>query len=268
VSAPRRTSLTATVPRRTLRGRAPKTATTQAAPMASIGAPSLNIAGAPDDLLSLSVGSIACEERFSWNEVGARVRRAPWRARLRVTGRRLLALTRSCGTPWNSADNANAFTQSQLATARLVGAISSPNLFHPWRRGHRRTRLRCRHPRRPRTRRRRPASQSCGSSSPSGIITTRGIGGISTSSSHCSASSEQQPHPAAITLSGNAPTTICARRSPSTHTPQHAWRSRASGWQAHSAAIIFCGNSPTITNLRQHAVLTTRASLSSAKPRK
>lgn len=45
--------------------------------------------------------------------------------------RRLLALTRSCGTPWNSADTVTAFAQSQLATAWLAGAISPPNLFHP-----------------------------------------------------------------------------------------------------------------------------------------
>ena len=101
---PRRTSLTATVPR-TFRGRTPKTATAQAAPMASIGAPSLDIAGAPDDLFSLSVGGIACEERFSWNEVGARVRRAPWRARLRVTGAgcsRLLGVVELRRTRWTT----------------------------------------------------------------------------------------------------------------------------------------------------------------------
>ena len=69
--------------------------------MASIGAPSLAIAGVPDDLFSLSVGGIACEERFSWKEVGARVRRAPWRARLRATGAgcsRLLGVAELRGT--------------------------------------------------------------------------------------------------------------------------------------------------------------------------
>jgi hypothetical protein len=86
-------------------------------------------------------------------------------AQLCASWRKLLAPVPSCGTPWNSADNGDAVTQSQLAIAWLAGAISPPNLFHPWRRGHRRTRLRCRHPKRPRTRQRRPASQSCGSSS-------------------------------------------------------------------------------------------------------
>jgi hypothetical protein len=119
---------------------------------------------APGDLSFLHVGGIASEELSSWKEIGAEVfaRSArnfarPWR--------KLLAPVRSFGTPWTSADDAKAFAQSQLASAWLAGAISPPNLFHPWRRGHRRTRLRRRHPRRPRTRQRRPASQSCGSSS-------------------------------------------------------------------------------------------------------
>jgi hypothetical protein len=43
-----------------------------------------------------------CEEPFSWKEVGARVRRAPWRARLRMTGAdcsRWLGVVELHGTP-------------------------------------------------------------------------------------------------------------------------------------------------------------------------
>ena len=117
--------------------------------------------------------------------------------------RRLLAAARSCGTPWNSADNAQAFTRSQLAPACLLAQSCRRICFIPGDEGHRRT------PKRPRTRQRRPASQSCGSSSQLGH--------------HCPLdvvrypdSSGQQPHPAALILSGNAPTTNCASRSPST----------------------------------------------------
>jgi hypothetical protein len=133
--------------------------------MVSIGTSSLDSAGAPDDVFVLRVGAVVCEERSLWKEVGARGLRAPPARSFARAWRKQLAPVRSCRTPWTSADNAEVFTQSQLASALLAGAISPPNLFHPWRRGHRRTRLRCRHPRRPRTRQRRPASQSCGSSS-------------------------------------------------------------------------------------------------------
>ena len=146
----------------------------------------------------------------SWKEVGARVRRAPLARNLARGWRRVLALARSCGTPWNSADNANAFAQSQLATAWLAGAISPPNLFHPWRRGHRRTRLRCRHPRRPRTRRCRSASQSCGSPSQLGASTPP------LDLVDCPDSPGNRPHPAAFILSGNPRVTTCAKGSPST----------------------------------------------------
>lgn len=54
--------------------------------MVSIGAANLDAAGAPDDLFSLASRCRLRRTVFSWEEVGARVRRAPWRARLRVTG--------------------------------------------------------------------------------------------------------------------------------------------------------------------------------------
>jgi hypothetical protein len=118
-----------------------------------------------------------------------------------------------------------------------------------WRRGHRRTRLRC-------CRHQAAKNQAAPPSFPKlwFIITTRAIN-APLDLVCCPASSGQQPHPAAITLSGNAPTIICASAVLPRTRPQHAWRSRAPGWQPHSAAIIFCGNSPTITNLRQRAVL-------------
>jgi hypothetical protein len=127
--------------------------------------PSLDVAGAPDDLFFSASAVLSAKNGFRGKEVGARVLRAPPARSFARARRKLFAPVRSCGTPWTSADNARAFTQSLLATAWLAGAVSPPNLFHPWRRGHRRTRLRCRHPKRPRTRQRRPASQSCGSSS-------------------------------------------------------------------------------------------------------
>lgn len=48
---------------------------------------------------------------------------------------------RACSALWNSLElrgQRGAFTQPELAIAWLAGAISPPNLFHPWRRGHRR----------------------------------------------------------------------------------------------------------------------------------
>jgi hypothetical protein len=188
---------------------------------------------------------------------------APRRARLRVTGAgcsRALGVLELPGTPRTTqrySRNRNLQPRGSLAQSRRrIGFIAGDErIVAP-------VCVVADIPRRPRTRRRRRASQSYGSSSRLGPSTPP-LDLIC-----CPASSGQQPHPAAITLSGNAPTIVCASAVLPRTRPQHAWRSRAAGWQPHSAAIIFCGNSPTITNLRQHAVFPTRASLSSAKPRK
>jgi hypothetical protein len=145
--------------------------------------------GAPDDVFILSGGGVVCEERSSWKEVGARRLRAPPARNFARAWRELLAPARSCGTPWTSADDVKALTQSQLATAWLAGAISPPNLFHPWRRGHRRT----------------PSGLEPGGAAqlPKAVVHHHNSGITAPLDLvRCPDSSGQRPHPAALILSG------------------------------------------------------------------
>jgi hypothetical protein len=150
-----------------------------------VGAASLDVASAPDDISF----SASAKNGLSWKEVETRGLRAPPARNFARAWRELLAPARSCGTPWTSADDVKALTQSQLATAWLAGAISPPNLFHPWRRGHRRT----------------PSGLEPGGAAqlPKAVVHHHNSGITAPLDLvRCPDSSGQRPHPAALILSG------------------------------------------------------------------
>jgi hypothetical protein len=94
-------------------------------PTASIGAASLDVASAPDDLsFSASMASSA-KNGLHGTRSQQRCLRAPLARNFARAWRKQLARVLSCRTPWISADTAKAFTQSRLATAWRAGAISA-----------------------------------------------------------------------------------------------------------------------------------------------